>query len=47
MKDLIKEIQKLLPPSGTSRRMLYSGPLESPTGTLFEVIGEVELLPAT
>ena len=47
MKDLLKEIQKLLPPSSTPRRMLYPGPPGSPTGTLYEVIGEVELVPAS
>ena len=47
MKDLLKEIQKLVPPSGTPRWMLYPGPLGSPTCTLYEVIGEVELVPAS
>ena len=47
MKDLLKEIMKLLPPSGTPRRMLYPDPPRSPTGTLYEVIGEVELVPAS
>ena len=47
MKDLLKEIQKLLPPSGTPRRVLYPGPLGSPTCTLYEVIGEIELVPAS
>ena len=46
MKDLLKEIQKLLP-GGTPMRMLYPGPPRSPTGTLYEVIGEVELVPAS
>ena len=47
MKDLLKEIQKLLLPNGTPRQMLYPGPSGSPTGTLYEVIGEVELVPAS
>ena len=47
MKDMLKEIQKLLSPSGTPRRMLYPAPPGSPTGTLYEVIGEVELVPAS
>ena len=34
MKDLLKEIQKFLPPRGTSRRVLDSGPSGSPTATL-------------
>ena len=47
MKDLLKEIQKLLPPSGTPKRVLYPGPPGSPTGTLYEVIGQVELVSAS
>ena len=46
MKDLLKEIQKLLS-GGTPRRMLYPGPPRSPTGTLYKVIGEVELVPSS
>ena len=46
MKDLLKEIQMLLP-DGTPRRMLYPGPPGSLTGTLYEVIGEVELVLAS
>ena len=47
MKDLLAEIQKVVPPSGTPKRVLYSGPPGSPTGTLYEVVGEVALLPTT
>ena len=47
MKDLLKEIQKLLLPSGTPKQMLYPGPTGFPTGTLYEVITEVELVPAS
>ena len=47
MKDLLTEIWNLLAPSGTPRRMLYSGPPGYPIGTLYEVIGEVELVPAS
>ena len=46
MKDLLKEIQNLLP-GGTPRRMLYLGPPGFSTGTLYEVIGEVELVLAS
>ena len=44
MKDLLEEIQKVVPPSGTPRRMLYQGHPRSPTGTLYEVVGEVPLV---
>ena len=47
MKDLLKKIQKLLPPCGTSRRMIDLGFPGSPTTTLYEVIGEVELVPTS
>ena len=43
MKDLFKKIQKFMPPRGTPRWMLDPGPLGSPTATLYEVIGEVEM----
>ena len=45
MKDLMAEIQKVVPPSGTPRRVLYLGPPGSPPGTLYEVVGEVALVP--
>ena len=44
MKDLLAEIQKVVPPGGTPRRMLYQGASGSPTGTLYEVVGEVLLV---
>jgi hypothetical protein len=44
MKDLLAEIQKVIPPGGTPRRVLYPGPPRSPTGTLYEVVGEVALV---
>ena len=47
MKDLLKEIQKLMPPHGTPRQVFDPGPPGSPIATLYEVIGEVELTPAT
>jgi hypothetical protein len=46
MRDLFKEIQKIMPPSGIPKRMLNPGPPGSPTATLYEAIGEVELDPA-
>ena len=46
MKDLLKEIQNLLPPSGIPRWMLYPSPPGFPMRTLYEVIGEVELISA-
>jgi hypothetical protein len=44
MNNLFAEIQKVVPPSGTPRRVLYQGPLGSPTKTLYEVLGEVALV---
>jgi hypothetical protein len=44
MKDLLAEIQKVVPPGGTPRRVLYPGPPGSSTGTLYEVVGEVALV---
>ena len=44
MKDLLAEIQKVVPPSGTPQWVLYQGPPGSPTGTLYEVVGEVALI---
>ena len=45
MKDLLKEIQKLLPPCGPPRHMTDLGLPGSPTGEVYEVVGEVELVP--
>ena len=47
MKDLLKEIQKSLPPCGTPRRMKDPGMFGSPTTTLYGVICEVELVPTS
>ena len=44
MKDLLAEIQKVVPPGHTPRRVLYQGAPGSPTGTLYEVVGEVPLV---
>jgi hypothetical protein len=41
MNDLFAEIQKIVPPSGIPRRLLYQGSPGSPSGTLYEVVGEV------
>ena len=45
MKDLLKDIQKLLPLGGTPRRMMDSCLPGSPTGRVYKVVGEVELVP--
>ena len=45
MRDMLVEIQKVIPSSGTPMRVLYSGSLGSPTKTLYEVVGEVVLVP--
>ena len=50
MNNLFADIQKVVPPGGTPRRVLYQGPPGSPTGTLYEEVGEVAIvqnLPAT
>jgi hypothetical protein len=49
MNNMFTEIQKVVPPGGTPRRVLYPGPPGSPTGTLYEEVGEVALVqnPAT
>jgi hypothetical protein len=44
MKDLLAEIQKVVPPGRTPRRVLCPGLPGSPTGTLYEVVGEVALV---
>ena len=43
MNNMFAEIQKVVPPSGTPQRV-YQGPPGSPTGTLYEVVGEVALV---
>jgi hypothetical protein len=47
MKDLLKEIQKLLPPHGNPRRMLDPDNPGSPPANRYEVAGEVELIPTS
>ena len=44
MNNLFTDIQKVVPPSGIPRRVLYQGPPGSPTGTLYKVVGEVALV---
>jgi hypothetical protein len=44
MNNLFAEIQKVVPPGGTPRRVLYQGPPGSPTGTLYKEVGEVALV---
>ena len=44
MNGLFEGFQKLIPLGGTSRRALYQGPLGSPIGTLYEAVGEVEVV---
>jgi hypothetical protein len=46
MKDLFKEIQKIMPPRGSPKRILDPGPPGLPTATLYEAIAEVEIVPA-
>ena len=44
MKDLMAEIQMVVPPGHTPRRVLYEGAPGSPTETLYEVVKEVPLV---
>ena len=44
MNGLFEDIHKLLPPSGTPRCMLYQAPPGSPSGTLYEAVGEVAVM---
>ena len=44
MNGLFEDVQRIVPPSGTPRRVLYPGPPGSPTGTLYEAVGEVEVV---
>ena len=44
IQNMFADIQKVVPPSGTPRRVLYQGPPRSPTGTRHEVMGEVALV---
>ena len=44
MNKLLKDIQRVVPPSGTPRKVLYQGPPGSPTGTLYEAVGEVAVV---
>ena len=44
MNNLFEDIQRVVLPSGTHRRVLYQGPPGSPTGTLYEAVGEVAVV---
>ena len=44
MNNLFADIQKVVPPSGIPRRVLYQGPPGSPTGTLYEEVGKVAIV---
>ena len=44
MNGLFEDIQRLIPHGGTPRRVLYQGPPGSPIGTLYEAVGEVEVV---
>jgi hypothetical protein len=46
MKDLLAEIQKIMPPRGTPMRILDPGPPGSPIAILYEAIAKVEIVPA-
>jgi hypothetical protein len=42
--NLFAEIQKIIPPTGTPRRVLYQGSPGSPSGTLYKMVGQVTVL---
>ena len=44
MNGLFEDVQRIVPPSGAPRRVLYPGPPGSPTGTLYEAVGEVAVV---
>ena len=44
MKDILAEVQKVVPPGYTPMQVLYQGAPGSPTGTLYEVVGEIPLV---
>ena len=44
MNNLFEDIQRVVPPDGTPRRVLYQGPPGSPIGTLYEAVGEVAVV---
>ena len=44
MNNLFADIQKVIPPGGTPRRVFYQGPPESPTRTLYEEVGKVAIV---
>ena len=44
MNNLFADLQILIPPGGTPRRVLYQGPLGSPTGTIYEEVGKVSIV---
>ena len=41
MNGLFEDVQKLLLPGGTPKRVLYQAPPGSPSGTMYEAVGEV------
>ena len=41
---MFANIQKVVPPCRTLRKVLYQGPPGSPTGTLYEAVGEVAVV---
>ena len=44
MNNLFADIQKILPPGGNHRRVLYQGSPGLPTGTLYEEVGKVAIV---
>ena len=44
MNNLFTDIQKVIPPGGTPRKVLYQGLPESPTRTLYEEVGKAAIV---
>ena len=42
--NMFADIQKVVPPSGTPKWVLYQGPPGSPTGNLYEAVDEVAIV---
>jgi len=44
IKDLLAEVQKIVPPANPAQKMLFAGPPGSPSGTLYEKVADVTVV---